>query len=46
MGWYNLCLLDVLLLMMAEVAEQTAKPIAAGGTGKRPSDVRLQEIWN
>jgi hypothetical protein len=38
--------LDVLLVMMAEVAEQTAQPIAEGGAGKRPSDARLQEIWD
>jgi hypothetical protein len=37
--------LDVLLVMMAEVAEQTAKPIAEGGAGKRPSEARLREIW-
>lgn len=38
--------LDVLLVMMAEVAEQTAKPIAQGGAGKRPSEARLKEIWD
>jgi len=38
--------LDVLLVMMAEVAEHTAKPIAQGGAGKRPSDARLREIWD
>ena len=38
--------LDVLLLMMAEIAERTAQPINQGGTGKRPSDRRLQEIWD
>ncbi|RZM78739.1 hypothetical protein [Leptolyngbya iicbica] len=38
--------LDVVLLLMAEVAEQTAKPVAEGGAGKPPSDYRLQEIWD
>lgn len=38
--------LDVLLLMMAEIAERTAQPIERGGTGQRPSDRRLQEIWD
>lgn len=38
--------LDVVLFMMAEVAERTAQPIAKGGAGKRPSDYRLQEIWD
>lgn len=36
--------LDVLLLMMAEVVEQTAKPKKEGGAGKRPSESRLREI--
>jgi hypothetical protein len=38
--------LDVVLLLMAEVAEQTAKPVAEGGAGQPPSDYRLQEIWD
>jgi hypothetical protein len=38
--------LDVLLVMMVRVAEETAKPIEKGGTGKRPSDARLKEIWD
>ncbi|MEL6854909.1 MAG: hypothetical protein AAFO83_07340 [Cyanobacteria bacterium J06607_13] len=38
--------LDVLLLMMMEVAKQTAKPISEGGANHRPSDRRLQEIWD
>lgn len=38
--------LDVLLVMMAEIAEHTAKSIAEGGAGKRPSDARLREIWD
>jgi hypothetical protein len=37
---------DVLLLMMAEVAERTAQPEKQGGAGQRPSDTRLEEIWN
>lgn len=38
--------LDVLLVLMATVAEATAKPVDQGGAGKRPSDARLQEIWD
>lgn len=38
--------LDVVLLMMAEVAEHTAKPIDKGGTEKPPSEARLKDIWN
>ncbi len=38
--------LDVLLVMMVRVAEQTAEPIHKGGAGKRPSDARLKEIWD
>jgi len=37
---------DVLLLMIAEVAERTAQPEKEGGAGKKPSDRRLEEIWN
>lgn len=38
--------LDVLLIMMMEVAKQTAKPISEGGANHPPSDRRLQEIWD
>ncbi|NJP09215.1 MAG: hypothetical protein HC866_06770 [Leptolyngbyaceae cyanobacterium RU_5_1] len=38
--------LDVLLLMMAEVAERTALLVQQGGAGKRPSEARLREIWD
>jgi hypothetical protein len=38
--------LDVVLLMMAEVAEHTAKPIEQGGAGQPPSEARLRDIWN
>jgi hypothetical protein len=38
--------LDILLLMMAEVAEHTAQSVDKGGAGEKPSDARLQEIWN
>ncbi|MEM6434189.1 MAG: hypothetical protein AAF773_10115 [Cyanobacteria bacterium P01_D01_bin.115] len=38
--------LDVVLLLMAEVAEQTAKPVAEGGAGQPPSEYRLREIWD
>jgi hypothetical protein len=38
--------LDVLLVMMVAVAEQTAKPIAEGGAGQHPSEARLREIWD
>jgi hypothetical protein len=37
---------DILLLMMAEVAERTARPATEGGAGVAPSDNRLQEIWD
>lgn len=37
--------LDVLILMMVEVAERTARPIEQGGAGQKPSDYRLREIW-
>ncbi len=36
--------LDVVLLMMVEVAEHTAKPIASGGAGQPPSEARLRDI--
>jgi hypothetical protein len=35
---------DVLLLMMALIVEETAKPVSEGGAGKAPSDGLLQEI--
>ncbi len=35
---------DVLLFMMAEVAERTARPIAEGGAGQPPSSARLREL--
>jgi hypothetical protein len=38
--------LDVVLMMMADVADRTAKPIKEGGAGKRPPEARLQEIWD
>lgn len=37
---------DVLLLMMIEVAERTAKTVKEGGAGKKPSDDRLREIYD
>jgi hypothetical protein len=37
---------DVLLLMMAELAEATARPIEQGGAGQSPSESTLREIWN
>jgi hypothetical protein len=37
--------LDVLLVLIANVAEQTARPVIEGGAGKRPSEARLKEIW-
>jgi len=38
--------LDVLLVMIMDVAQQTAKPVSEGGANHRPSDRRLQEIWD
>ena len=38
--------LDVLLVMMIELAKATAKPVHEGGAGHRPSRARLQEIWD
>jgi len=38
--------LDVVLMMMADVAERTAKPVKEGGAGKRPPEARLKEIWD
>ena len=37
---------DIVLIMMAEVAERTAKPIGEGGAGKRISDALLEKIWD
>jgi len=37
---------DILLLMMAELVERTAKPREEGGAGAKPSDDRLKEIWD
>jgi|694.fasta_scaffold35039_4 hypothetical protein len=37
--------LDVVLMMMVDVAEQTAKPKNEGGANKKPPKERLQEIW-
>jgi hypothetical protein len=38
--------LDVLLVMIIDVVEQMAKPIAQGGANDRPSDYRLRELWD
>jgi hypothetical protein len=38
--------LDIILTMMAEVAERTSQPIEDGGAGQVPAEVRLQEIWD
>lgn len=38
--------LDVVLMMMADVAERTAQPKEEGGAGKRPPEARLREIWD
>ena len=37
---------DVLLLMLIEVIERTAKPLAEGGAGQKLSDDRLREIYD
>jgi hypothetical protein len=37
--------LDIVLTMMADVAEQTSKPIDQGGAGQAPPEARLKEIW-
>jgi hypothetical protein len=37
--------LDVVLMMMVDVAEQTAKPQNECGANKKPPKERLQEIW-
>jgi hypothetical protein len=38
--------LDVVLVMMAELVEHTAKPIEEAGAGRPPSEARLREIWD
>jgi hypothetical protein len=38
--------LDVLLMMMVKVAEQTSLPIDQGGAGQQPPEARLNEIWD
>jgi hypothetical protein len=37
---------DIVLIMMAEVAERTASPIAEGGAGKQISEPILERIWD
>jgi len=37
---------DIVLIMMAEVAERTAKPIAEEGAGKQISDPLLERVWD
>lgn len=37
--------LDVVIVMMVEIAERTARPPDQGGAGRQPSDHRLKEIW-
>jgi hypothetical protein len=37
---------DVLLWMMCRIAEETARPVADGGTGKNPSPDLLTRIWD
>lgn len=36
--------LDVLIVMMVEIAERTARPVEEGGAGRQPSNSRLKEI--
>ncbi len=38
--------LDIILTMMADVAEQTSLPTAEGGAGTAPPEARLREIWD
>jgi len=38
--------LDVVLMMMVDVAERTAMPKKDGGAGQRPPEARLREIWD
>jgi hypothetical protein len=38
--------LDVVLMMMVDVAEQTVKPLEEGGANKKLPQARLQEIWD
>jgi hypothetical protein len=42
----NFSPLDILLVMMAELATKTSQPIEDGGAGKIPAAARLQEIWD
>ncbi len=37
---------DVLLVIMNELMERTARPVEKGGAGRRPSEARLNEIWD
>src|SRR5256714_15146433 len=37
---------DIVLIMMAEVAERTIKPIAEGGSGKNLTEPLLERIWD
>jgi hypothetical protein len=37
---------DVLLFVIAEVAERTARPLEQGGAGQKPSDEYLRQIWD
>ena len=37
--------LDVVLMMMADVADYTSRSIAEGGAGEPPPEARLREIW-
>ncbi len=41
----NLKSLDIVLTMMADVAEKTSQPIENGGAGQAPPEARLREIW-
>jgi hypothetical protein len=38
--------IDIVLLIMAEVAEKTSRSIEHGGAGQAPPEVRLKEIWD
>ena len=38
--------LDVLLVMMMEVAKKAAEPVSKGGAGHRLSEARLKDVWN
>jgi hypothetical protein len=37
---------DVLLLMISEIAQRTAKPVEEGGAGEPPSDELLRQVWD